>query len=53
MSQAVSVASPNFCSTYFKNTPLLQELTKMHLTEDAKAKFRPAAGEKKEKKVCF
>jgi hypothetical protein len=53
----VSVASPNYsyalCSTYFKDKPSLQEHTKMHLIEDAKAKFKPATREKKEKKfVC-
>jgi len=59
MSRAVPVpvASPNYscalCSKYFKDKPSLQEHTKMHLIEDAKAKFKPAAREKKVKKICL
>jgi hypothetical protein len=59
MSRAVPVpvASPNYscalCSKYFKDKPSLQEHTKMHLIEDAKAKFKPAAREKKVKKISL
>ena len=47
----VSAPSHNFgcglCSKFFKDKPSLQEHTKMHLIEDAKAKFKPQAREKK------
>jgi hypothetical protein len=47
----VSAPSLNFgcglCSKFFKDKPSLQEHTKMHLIEDAKAKFKPQPREKK------